>query len=100
MRIRTYPQKSLSKNITGLINDIDLFHNRVILQKSEVFPDNSCICDMDLIVVNGQLTLGINGQKESQYVAGSLVFIPSRSKISLSNHGDEMLEVIMARAFM
>ena len=100
MRIRTYPQKGLSSSITGLVNDIDLFHNRVVLQKSESFPDNSCICDMDLIVINGQLTLGINGQKDAQYPTGSLVFIPSKSKIHLSNQGFETLEVIMTRAFM
>jgi quercetin dioxygenase-like cupin family protein len=97
MKVRYFGKNDVQEDFLAQFNqEVDM--NRCLIRSSEAFPVHSSIQDLNLIVVSGKLTLSLNGQRESSYPAGSLIFVPIRTRISMSNQTDHDLEIITARA--
>ena len=63
--------------------------NLITLQKSESMPEYSTIHNADLRVVRGSVGLALNDEEENIYSSGSVINIPAKTKIKLSNQFSE-----------
>jgi quercetin dioxygenase-like cupin family protein len=97
MKVKYFDKSNLCYDfLSDFAHKVDT--NRLVIRKTEQFPLHSSIDNLNLIVINGTLTLSLNGQKASDYPAGSLVYIPIWSQISISNQNEEDLDVVLTRA--
>jgi glyoxylate utilization-related uncharacterized protein len=71
--------------------------NEITLQDSESLPQISTIYDTILRVVYGRLSLKLNDQDDRVYSSGSIVNIPARSRMVLSNLVNEDSTVFLVR---
>ena len=95
MKVKYFTENELSTEfLVEMTHENDL--NCMVIGKSKSYPECSSIQDLDIIVVNGMLSLSLDGQVSSNYTAGSLIFIPAKSRIRMSNLQENELEIIMA----
>jgi glyoxylate utilization-related uncharacterized protein len=78
----------------------DLGHtliNQIILQESESMPENSTIHNIDMQVVYGRVALKLNDRDEHIYSSGSVISIPAKSKMMLSNQLKDASKVFLIK---
>ena len=97
MKVKYFMENDLSTEfLVEMTREKNL--NCFVIGQSKSYHESSSLQDLDIIVVNGMLSLSINGHVPSDYSAGSLVFVPAKSRILMSNHQENELEIIMASA--
>lgn len=69
----------------------------ITLQGSESMPESSTIQNINLRVVLGRIALKLDDMEETIYTSGSLVNIPVKTKMKLSNQSNEESTVFLER---
>ena len=97
---KKYSFKSTSnkKLIEKIISDENLDLNHVIFYKGDALPEHYSNSNVYLIVVAGKITVQLNNQDEHSYSAGSIVNVPYKTKMNISNQQEEVLEFFIVKA--
>lgn len=97
---KKYNFKSTSnkKLIEKIISDENLDLNHVIFNKGDALPEHYSNSNVYLIIVSGKITIQLNSQSAQSYQAGSIVNVPYKTKMNISNQQDEVLEFFIVKA--
>lgn len=85
-----------SKTMQGK-DDGKVVMNQITLQESERMPDTSTIYNIHLRVVLGRVGVMLNDEEEYLYASGSVIYIPAKTKIGLSNQNAAESMVYLVR---
>ena len=86
------------KVIERIISDENLDINHMILTKSEALPQHYSNSNVYMLVVRGTITLQLDEQEEHNYPRGSIITIPYKTKMNVSNQFEETLEFFVVKA--
>ena len=70
----------------------------MILNKGEFLAEHPANSNVFMIVVRGTITLQLADQEAHQYESGSIVNIPHRTLMNVSNQNEETLEFFVVKA--
>lgn len=90
--------QSENKVIERIIEDNNVGINHMILRKSEALPEHYSNSNVYMIVVRGNVTLQLDEQEPNTYPAGSIMMIPYKTKMNVSNQDEETLELFVVKA--
>lgn len=90
--------QSDSKVIERIIEDDHVGINHMILRKSEALPEHYSNSNVYMIVARGNVTLQLDEQQANTYPAGSIMTIPYKTKMNVSNQDEETLEFFVVKA--
>ena len=91
-------QKTDSKIIERIIDDDNVNINHMVLPKGEALPEHYSNSNVYMVVTRGIITLKLNEQEEHNYPSGSILTIPYKMKMNVSNKHDEVLEFLVVKA--
>lgn len=91
-------QKTDSKIIERIIDDDNVNINHMVLPKGEALPEHYSNSNVYMVVIRGIITLRLNEQDEHNYPSGSILTIPFKTKMNVSNKYDEVLEFFVVKA--
>ena len=86
------------KLIERIISDDNADINHVVLPSEERLPEHYSNSHVYLIVVKGAITLQLNDEESHYYTAGSIVNIPYKTKMNVSNEHNKVLEFFIVKA--
>jgi quercetin dioxygenase-like cupin family protein len=89
---------SQQKVIERIIEDDNVAINHMVLRHSEALPEHFANSNVYMIVARGGVTLRLDAQEPHAYPAGSIVLIPHRTKMNVSNQGNDVLELFVVKA--
>ena len=89
---------SQEKVIERLIEDDNVAINHMILRQGEALPEHHANSNVYMIVAHGEVTLALDEQEPHAYPAGSIVLIPHRTNMNVSNQGEAVLELFVVKA--
>ncbi|MGI6554554.1 MAG: cupin domain-containing protein [Bacillota bacterium] len=87
-----------SKIIERIIEDENVGINHMVLGKSDALPEHYSNSNVYMIVVRGQVSLRLNEQEEHTYPSGSIINIPFKTKMNVSNQSEDILEFFVVKA--
>lgn len=87
-----------SKIIERLIEDDNVGINHMVLTKGDSLPEHYSNSNVYMIVSRGKVTLGLNDQKPASYQMGSILEIPYKTKMNVSNIDEGILELFVIKA--
>lgn len=90
--------QSENKVIERIIEDNNVGINHMILRKSEALPEHYSNSNVYMIVIRGNVTLQLDEQEPNTYPAGSIMTIPYKTKMNVSNQDEETLELFVVKA--
>jgi quercetin dioxygenase-like cupin family protein len=86
------------KLIERVISDNNADINHAVLPNGECLPEHYSNSHVYLIVVKGTITLQLNDENSRSYPTGSIVNIPYKTKMNVSNAHSEVLEFFIVKA--
>lgn len=89
---------SNSKLVERIIEDENVAINHMVLAKGDALPEHYSNSNVYMIVVRGAITLGLNGEEERSYPAGSILSIPYNVKMKIYNAAEDILEFFVVKA--
>lgn len=89
---------SQEKVIERLIEDDNVGINHMILRKSEALPEHYSNSNVYMIVTRGEVTLRLDEQEPHDYPSGSIMLIPYKTKMNVSNQNEDVLELFVVKA--
>jgi len=96
---KIYNFKSMdTKLIEKVIADENVAINHMVLPKGDALPEHYSNSHVYMIVVQGIVSLQLNDQEIHSYPQGSIVNIPYKTKMNVSNKNDELLEFFVVKA--
>lgn len=90
--------KSEEKLIEQMVNDDNVMINHVVLAKGDKLPEHNANSHVHLIINSGTITLQLAEQEEKSYKAGSIINIPFKTKMNISNSNNEPLDFFVIKA--
>jgi quercetin dioxygenase-like cupin family protein len=70
----------------------------MVLPKGEALPEHYANSNVYMIVSRGAVSLQLNDQDTHVYPHGSIITIPFKTKMNVSNSNDETLELFVLKA--
>lgn len=89
---------SQEKVIERIVEDDNVAINHMILNKTEALPEHYSNSNVYMIVARGEVTLALSEQEPHAYPSGSIMLIPYKTKMNVSNQSDETLELFVVKA--
>ena len=89
---------SNEKVIERIIEDDNVAINHMILRKTEALPEHYSNSNVYMIVARGEVTLKLDEQEPHSYPSGSIMLIPYKTKMNVSNQNDDVLEIFVVKA--
>lgn len=86
------------KNIEKVVTDENLHYMHMILPQGDGLPEHYSNSNVYMTVVRGRLSIRLNDETEHTYAAGTLLKIPFRAKMRVTNRHTEALELIVVKA--
>jgi quercetin dioxygenase-like cupin family protein len=86
------------KTIERIIEDDHAAINHMVLPQGAALPEHHANSNVYMIVVRGEITLRLDAQEPHAYVAGSILVIPHRTKMNVSNQRQEAAEIFVVKA--
>ena len=86
------------KTIEKLIEDDHVAVNHIVLAQLDSLPEHSTDSNLYLIVVRGNVEIALDGNEAHRYPKGSLLSIPFRTRMKVSNPSPEVLEFFVVKA--
>jgi quercetin dioxygenase-like cupin family protein len=86
------------KVVEKVILDENLHYMHVIINQSDGFPEHYTNAVVYMTVMRGIVSLQIGDQDYYAYPAGTVLKIPSNTKMILNNFNPETLELILIKA--
>ncbi len=87
-----------AKTIERLIEDDHVGINHMVLGKGDALPEHFANSNVYIIVVRGAVQRVLDDHEAKSYPAGSILSIPFRTKMNVSNVGDAVLEFFVVKA--
>jgi quercetin dioxygenase-like cupin family protein len=87
-----------SKKVEKLILDENVHYIHMIFNKGEGLPEHLSNSNVYMTVIRGILSIGLDEQEIHEYNQGSVLKIPFKTKMNVSNKQDEILELIVVKA--
>jgi quercetin dioxygenase-like cupin family protein len=97
-KLYNYTLESGEKLIERIISDENADINHVVLPCGDALPEHYSNSHVYLIVVKGAITLELNDEESHYYRAGSIVNIPYKTKMNVSNKHSKVLEFFIVKA--
>jgi quercetin dioxygenase-like cupin family protein len=91
-------KRSDSKLIERVLEDENVGINHMILAKGDALPEHYSNSNVYMIVIRGTISLNLNDKEVGDYKSGSIVSIPYKTKMNVSNRQDELLEFFVVKA--
>ncbi len=89
---------SEAKIIEKVIDNDDVAINHMILPKSAALPEHFANSTVYMTVARGTVTLQLDSQNPTNYPAGSIIVIPYRTMMNVSNQQAALLELFVVKA--
>lgn len=86
------------KLVEKIIDDENININHMILPKGDAMPEHYSNSNVYMIVIRGNVTLGLGEQEEHIYPSGSIINVPYKTKMNIYNQDDEILEFFVVKA--
>lgn len=90
--------QSEDKVVEHIIEDDNVGINHMILRKSEALPEHYANSHVYMIVVRGSVTLRLNDEPANSHPSGSMLTIPFKTKMNVSNEHEETLEFFVVKS--
>lgn len=87
-----------SKTVEMLISDENVHYIHMIFNKGEGLPEHFSNSNVYMTVINGTLSIRLDEQEIHKYNKGSILKIPFKTKMNVSNTHEETLELIVVKA--
>lgn len=78
-------------------DDVNIIH--MILSKGDGLPEHYANAYVQMIVMRGYLTIQLDDQVAHKYESGTILQIPFKTKMNVSNQDDETLELMVVKVF-
>ena len=86
------------KVIERIFEDDNAAINHMILQRDDALPEHRANSNVYMIVVRGNITLQLDDQQPHSYPRGSILAIPYRTLMNVSNQNNEVAEIFVVKA--
>lgn len=87
-----------SKLVEKILEDNHAAINHVVLPTGDALPEHTTNSNVYLILTRGAATIRLADEPEEVHPAGSVVNIPHRTLMNLSNRGESPLEFFIVKA--
>jgi quercetin dioxygenase-like cupin family protein len=87
-----------NKVIERIIEDENVAINHMVLRPSEALPLHNANANVYMIVVRGEVTLVLDAASAQVWPAGSILAIPYKTQMNVSNQSAEVLELFVVKA--
>jgi quercetin dioxygenase-like cupin family protein len=89
---------SNTKIIERIIEDDNVGINHMVLPQGEALPEHYANSNVYMVVSRGTVSLQLNDQDTHNYSHGSIITIPFKTKMNVSNSNEETLELFVIKA--
>ena len=89
---------STDKTVEKVIQDDNLDYIHMIFNRDEGLPLHYSNSNVYMTVLKGQLSIGLDDQQVNVYPPKTLLKIPYRTKMNVSNLHDDLLELLVIKA--
>lgn len=86
------------KRIEKIIDDQPVMINHMVFPEGEGLKEHYSNSNVYMIVINGAVTLQLDGQEPHRYEAGLVINIPYHTKMNVNNLDPEILEIFVIKA--
>ena len=86
------------KVIERIFEDDNAAINHMVLRRDDALPEHRANSNVYMIVVRGDITLRLDDQQPHFYPRGSILAIPFRTLMNVSNQNDEVAEIFVVKA--
>lgn len=90
--------KSIERTVEKVIQDDNLDYIHMIFNKDEGLPIHYSNSNVYMTVLRGTLSIALNDQEVHEYPESTLLKIPYKTKMNVSNLNDEKLELLVIKA--
>lgn len=90
--------QSDEKLIEKILDDDVVMINHIILNQGEALPQHDSNSNVYLIVVRGTLTSQLGDDLSKCYTQGSIINVPGKIKMNISNAEPDQLEFFVVKA--
>ncbi len=87
-----------SKTVEKLIFDENINYLHMIFNNNEGLPEHISNSNVYMTVIRGTLSIGLNDQEIHEYSNGTVLKIPFKTKMNVTNKHDKTLELIVVKA--
>lgn len=87
-----------AKLVEKVVEDDHAAINHVVLAKGDALPEHATHSNVYLIIIRGEATIRLEDEASDVHPAGSIVHIPYRTRMNLSNQGSAPLEFFIVKA--
>lgn len=90
--------KGHERKIDKIVNDDDIMINHMTFFKGEGLAEHYSNSNVYMIVLSGILTLQLDEQEDHKYTSGSIINIPYKTKMNVTNLDEDTLELFVVKA--
>jgi quercetin dioxygenase-like cupin family protein len=87
-----------AKVIEKIIEDDHVAINHMVLRHDEALPRHNANSNVYMIVVRGAVTLQLDDGETHRWPAGSILAIPHKTLMNVSNQDDDILEFFVVKS--
>ncbi len=87
-----------TKKIEKLVADENVHINHMILPKGDALPLHMSNSNVYMTVMRGTISLILDDQEQHDYEVGSILNIPNKTKMNVSNTNDPVAEILVVKA--
>lgn len=90
--------QSDEKLVEKILDDDVVMINHVILNLGEALPQHDSNSNVYLVIVRGRINLQLGDNPQKEYENGSIVNIPGKVRMNISNEDEEQAEFFVVKA--
>lgn len=83
--------------VEKVLFDENLHYLHMVLNKEEGLPEHYTNANVYMTVVRGKLSIGLDEQEVHVYEGGTLLKIPSQTKMNVKNLHEDTLDLIVVK---
>jgi len=87
-----------SKSIERIVEDEFVAINHMILARHDALPEHNANSNVYMIIIRGNISLRLDDQPTRRYLAGSIIAIPYKTKMNISNEDSDPVEFFVVKA--
>lgn len=86
------------KAVEKVIQDENVHYLHMVFNKDQGLPEHFSNSNVYMTVVRGRLSIQLDDQDNHEYVAGTVLRIPFKTKMNVRNLHEDTLELIVVKA--
>jgi quercetin dioxygenase-like cupin family protein len=90
--------KTDDKLIEKIIEDEHVAINHMVLRQAEALPLHNANSNVYMIVARGEVTLKLDAEEARTWPSGSILAIPFKTLMNVSNQAADVLEIFVVKA--